>query len=154
MARIPLTQGKFALVDDDVYEALSQHRWMFGGSGYAMRSSKSKGIYLHREILRPTKGYEVDHINGDKLDNRSSNLRVCEKSGNQRNKGIQSNNTSGFKGVSACGNRWRAQISRKKKILHIGLFRTKEEAASAYDSTAVKLHGPFAKTNKMINSYV
>jgi len=114
--------------------------------------------YLSRLIMDPPKGMLVDHINGDTMDNRRSNLRICSKGENGRNRKIASkNNTSGFKGVSyrkkgpdminEWSRPWQAYINYNKKRHHLGMFATAEEAARAYDSKAIKLHGEFARLN-------
>lgn len=95
----------------------------------------------------------IDHINGDGLDNRKQNLRICTKSENACNRGIDRDNTSGYKGVCYISNktkrvkRWIAQIAINKKHICIGYFHTKEEAAIAYNEAATKYHGEFAKLN-------
>ena len=82
MREIPLTRGKAAIVDDEDYESLSLHHWSCSKTGYAMRGFREGGkmVYLkmHHAILgKPLQGYVVDHINGDRLDNRRCNLRLC-----------------------------------------------------------------------------
>ena len=114
--------------------------------------------YLSRLLMGDPKGMLVDHINGDTMDNRRSNLRVCSKGENGRNRKTQSkNNTSGFKGVSYIGKGpdminelsrpWQAYINYNKKRYYLGRFVTPEEAARAYDAKALELHGEFARLN-------
>lgn len=103
MPRIEITQGKYALVDYEDYTGLIRNRWCISDTGYAKRGTKSKGKttihYMHRQIMDYPKG-SVDHINGDKLDNRKSNLRVVDQSVNGHNrKGLNKNNTSGYRGI-------------------------------------------------------
>lgn len=151
MKKIKLTQDKYALVDNQDYDFLNQWKWHFN-SGYAMRreylkGGKGKSVYLlmHRVIMNTPRGLETDHINMDKLDNRRQNLRVCTRSQNGTNKNIQSNNTSGYKGVTwrKDRNKWKALIAGKS----IGIFSSKTEAAKAYDGKARELYGEFAKLN-------
>lgn len=150
--KIPLTQGKFALVDDDVYEWASKHKWYAhrnGNKWYARRRGKPpdmKTIRLHNEIM---KAGSVDHINGDGLDCRRENMRLATKSENSRNRGPNANNTCGYKGVyiDKGSGKWRARIRASDKRLHLGYFATPEAAARAYDEAARKHHGEFAKTN-------
>ena len=116
-------------------------------------------IRLHRLIMDTPIGMETDHINGNGLDNRKSNLRVCTKSENQRNRGAHVNNTSGYKGVvymkkskrmkNPYKKPWRARIGSegRGKKLNIGHYATKEEAARAYDAKAKELHGEYAYLN-------
>ena len=119
---------------------------------------RHRRYYLSRLIMGEPKGMLVDHVNGDTLDNRRSNLRVCSKGENGRNRKVASkNNTSGFKGVS-CRKKgpdminewsrpWQAYINHDKKRHHLGMFATAEEAARAYDAKALELHGEFARLN-------
>lgn len=151
MKSIPLTQGKFALVDDDDYEWLSQWKWYAKqdrNKWYAVRKeSPTKMIRMHRVILNAAPGVEVDHWDGDGLHNWRGNLRRCTTTQNQGNRGKQVNNTSGFKGVRPYRGKYQAQIQFKGKVIHIGYYATAEEAAHSYDEKARGLFGPFAKTN-------
>jgi len=133
---------------------LRDHSWYLA-RGYVVRSDySSRNAYqlrIHREILglKRNDNRQVDHINGDKLDNRKANLRVCSQRQNNLNKAKYANNKSGYKGVSwkKTSQKWCAQISLARKVLHIGLFDTKEAAAEAYNKKALELHGEFARTN-------
>lgn len=155
MARqIELTQGRVALVDDDAYDHLNQWRWHLT-DGYAVRLSSSSGaskrhaILMHRVIMDAPAEMFVDHINGDRLDNRRSNLRLCSKAENAQNTGPSPRNTSGYKGVHFHKDtgKWGAAISVNRKKHYLGLFATPEAAAHAYDAAAVRYHGAFAKLN-------
>lgn len=132
MKKIKLTNGQYALVDDQDYEWLSQWSW-HPSCGYAGRNNGYgiKKTLMHRLILNAPDGVEVDHINRDRLDNQRANLRLASRSINQQNKGMQKNNTSGYKGVSWHKNcsRWVAYIQRDGKIQRLGTFKTIEEAA-------------------------
>lgn len=103
MPKIKLTQEKYSLVDVEDYGELSTNSWCLSSSGYAKRGTKKLGKttihYMHRQIMGYPQGY-VDHINGDKLDNRRKNLRVVNQSinGHNRHK-INKNNTSGHRGI-------------------------------------------------------
>lgn len=145
MKLIPLTQGRSALVDDDDYDNIKYHAW-FMHLGYVVRREHGHGspiLRMSRIITNCPDGSSVDHINGDKLDNRKENLRICTQSDNNKNRRINNNNTSGFKGVARNGRQWRAYIANT----HIGNFNTPEEAARAYDRVALELFGEFAKLN-------
>nr|WP_269140600.1 HNH endonuclease [Proteus terrae] len=91
----------------------------------------------------------IDHIDGDKLNNRIENLRICTHNQNQHNQGIRASNKSGYKGVSWMKSvkKWQAQICCNSKVTHLGLYTNKIEAAKAYDEAAKKLHGDFAWLN-------
>jgi hypothetical protein len=148
MKEITLTQGKVALVSDKDYRRLSQWKWYAyrttGGLWYARRGKRPQ-VHMHTEIL----GGPTDHSNGDGLDNRRSNLRRATKAQNGRNRKLNSNSTSGYKGVSwnKGRQRWSAQIRVDGKQIYLGLFTDPAEAASVYDEAAVRYHGEYARTN-------
>lgn len=156
MREIPLTQGKVALVDDEDYERVAKYRWYAQGEKnrtkwYALRGQwngvEQVPVRMHTFIMRAVRGTIIDHLNGDTLDNRKENLRACTNSQNTKNRGKQKNNTSGYKGVFAWGNRWRAKIQSDGVVIHLGAFDIKEDAARAYDREAFVKHGAFAKLN-------
>lgn len=151
MKSILLTQNKQTLVDDDLYEELmSVASWSFDGRYVKgrMRGSK-KIIFMHRYIMYAMKGYEVDHINQDKLDNRKENLRLCNSTVNKINTPKRAGTTSQYRGVhwSTLLNRWIAQISMHRKQHRIGVFDSELEAAVAYDKAALELHKGYARLN-------
>lgn len=149
MKCIPLTQGKEALVDDADYDWLSSlGSWHF--DRYAKRVTRKEGVvYMHRLIVRATKGH-IDHINGDKLDNRRSNLRVCTPQQNVHHT-MSRKGTSVYKGVSwdKRRNKWKAVIGYEYRRIDIGRYDTEREAALAYNDMARSLHGNFAVLNKV-----
>lgn len=154
MKRIKLTQGKYAIVDDEDFERLNYYNWSLGKTGntkkeYAKISIKRKTIKMHRLIMNTPQGMDTDHINGNGLDNRKSNLRICTQSQNEANKGLQKNNTSGFKGVqwNKQYKKWSAKINKNKKSFYVGYFTDKKEAAKAYNTKAKELFGEFARLN-------
>lgn len=153
---IQLANGAVAIVDAEDVELISGYAWYEEKSrhtSYAActtggRSTKTR-TKMHRLILGAGHGEVVDHINGNGLDNRKSNLRIATHSQNQINRASPSNNKSGFKGVIYCKQtgRWRAELRAYGKWVWIGRFDTPEEAARAYDATAREYFGEFAFTN-------
>lgn len=156
MKQIQLKNGMFAIVDDDDFNWLSQWKWSAIKTKYGYYADReSHYIRMHREVMsrwvgRPlTDDEEVDHINQNKLDNRKENLRLATSAENKRNRGKQSNNTSGYKGVmwdKATG-KWMARICIDKKRIYIGWYSDKIDAAKAYDEKAKEVHGQFAQLN-------
>lgn len=155
MKEIKLTRNKVAIVDDEDYENLSKFTWHCSYFGYAERAtSRAKGkkrriIKMHREVLRATRGQEVDHINGDRLDNRKENLRFCTNHQNRFNQKVRKDNTSGFKGVywDKAKRKWYVSIAAKPHRVFLGYFDDKEDGAKAYNAAAKRLHGSFARLN-------
>jgi len=155
MKKIPLTPEGYALVDDADFIELSKWAWHretrgSGGLYYARRGSYYYGKVkkpkaMHRYLMDASKGEIVDHINGDTLDNRRSNLRICTVKQNAYNRAKYKNNSSGVKGVHRHKNYWRARIQYNGKRLHIGLYEKLEDAMSAYDQMATKLYGEFKR---------
>lgn len=156
MRKIKLSQGKYAIVDDNDFEWLNQWKWYLGSNKrYATRCKSrklgKKRVYLHRLIMDAKKGEEVDHINGDKIDNRRENLRICTTMQNKHNYKIPITNTSGYKGVGwhKRDKKWTARIRVNYKLIHLGYYVDKIEAALAYNKAAIKYHKEFARLNKI-----
>jgi hypothetical protein len=162
MKTIALTQGKVALVSDEDYDELSIHSWHTvtpHNVSYAVRSERQPGgkvptYLMHRVIVDAPKGIEVDHINGDGLDNQRSNLRLATHSQNLCNRRLDANNTSGYKGVhwDKQGKKWVAQINNAGRQITLGLFDDIGEAAAAYDEASLKYHGEFGVTNASLGA--
>lgn len=151
-ATILLTRGYHALVDVMDYERAAKFKWCLHWNGYtyyAARGAGGKRIYLHRYLMDAQPGEQIDHINGDGLDCRRSNMRKCTAQGNNCNRrGCPSRRKSKFKGVDLRpSGKWRAKIRLNRKDFHLGLFPTELAAAQAYDVAARSLHGQFARPN-------
>ncbi len=146
MRRIPLTQGKVALVDDEDYEYLNQWKWWYLRVGYAATRINNEYTYMHRFLISTPKNFYTDHKNMNKLDNRKSNLRIVNNSLNNFHKGAQSNNTSGIPGVAwdKANNKWIAQIMINRKNKKIGRYILKEDAIKARKESELKYFGEFA----------
>ncbi len=145
---IPLSRGKFAKVDpEDAERVLAMAPWQCTKSGYAIKILWKSRTYLHRMLIDAPAEFQVDHINGDKLDNRKSNLRLATSLQNRHNTPPHRDSRSGYKGVSFNGKRWRARIGSNGRYRALGYFDTREEAAVAYDAAARELFGEFAWLN-------
>lgn len=155
---IALTQGKVAIVDAADWESLSKFRWhahtVRGGVWYAVRkvrlpNGKYGSAWMHRDILDVAADVQVDHRDGDGLNNTRENLRPATNQQNLYNAGIRSDNKSGYKGVSWSKymGKWRAYCTANGKTNHIGYFDSLEDAARAYDEAAIRTHGEFARLN-------
>jgi hypothetical protein len=158
MKKIRLSNGHSALVDDKDYKSLSAYSW-YEMHGYAVRienyrdDKKMRGriIRMHRLITKAPKDKYVDHINGNRLDNQRSNLRLVSPSENQYNRKIGKNNTSGYKGVhwSKSMSAWEANIRCQNKWTYLGKFENIQEAALAYNEAAKRMFGKFAVLNQI-----
>jgi len=145
---IPLTRGLFAIVDEADYGRVAPHRWVAHRNGIgAFYARRPKGALLHRFILDPERGRLVDHIDGNGLDCRRRNMRVCSPAENSRNRKKPRSTKSRFKGVSPLGGRFQARIWINGKGRHLGTFADEIEAARAYDTAAKQFFGAFARLN-------
>lgn len=161
---IPLTQKKFAIVDADDYEYLSQFKWFFhkGGIsktgafyGYAERKQRIGGkdtaIRMHRVINKTPDGLYTDHVNGNTLDNRKINLRTATSTQNQMNRKSAEGSSSRFKGVhwNKTNKHWQARLKADGKERTIGTFKSEIDAAKAYNEVAEKEFGQYARLNEI-----
>ena len=150
--KIALSRKLYAIVDENLYDYLSQWRWAASGSDgkfYPNSGSQKLKFKMHHVVLGISPQEECDHINGNSLDNRVSNLRKCTRTQNMANIKVGKNNNSGYKGVSwdSHKRKWLAQITIEHKHIHIGRFTTPEAAAIARDKVAQKYLGNFAYIN-------
>jgi len=146
--RIPLGDGRYALVDAADYEHLSQYTWYLAND-YAARRENGKIVLMHAQIMKPPKGMMVDHANHSKLDNTRANLRICTRQENMWNARKHSDAASVFKGVGLRkrDQRWYARIYVEGRQVWLGFFTEEAEAARAYDRAAVEHFGEFACVN-------
>jgi len=151
--RIMLTRWYFAIVDVEDFEWLSRFRWCVlcsreGNPRYAARRENNRFVLMHRMIADVPRGMDVDHVNGNGLDNRRHNLRVCTRSENLQNMRPRGG-SSRFKGVywHKRDKVWRAYINVNKVRLSLGSFHDEIDAARAYDEAARKDFGDFARLN-------
>ena len=156
--RIPLTQGKYAIVDPEDFERLNKHKWYAAkrsNTFYAIRCvgtrRNRRNIWMHREIIHPPRHLVVDHINHNGLDNRKANLRPATQAQNNYNRVIikRKDSSSKYKGVTwkKENKKWLAQIHFKGEYIFLGYFKEEKQAAKAYDKAAKKYHGEFASLN-------
>lgn len=149
--------GLYALVDDEDFDRLNEYRWYgrrSGGKVYAERQyylgmilgvRKSKSRKMHREIMKVNdRLMQVDHINGNGLDNRKSNLRICTPSQNNHNKTVMTRSLSGHKNISKIKNKWRVLVNIENEQYFVGLYWSLEEAIKARNKFREERLGEFA----------
>lgn len=164
-AIITLTRGMVTIIDIEdlhIVDSYNWHVWMKNGMApCAIRIAYpevgiKQTILMHREIMLPKDGLEVDHVNRNPLDNRRSNLRVVKGCQNNLNKSRYSNNTSNFKGVTwhEPTGMWRARIQKNGKRVSLGYFPDAGKAGKAYDKAAIIYHGEFAACNSTISQHI
>ncbi len=156
VVEVKLTRGLVTIIDAEDLELVSQHKW-FASRGqntdYALRKQRIDGrqqtVSLHRVLLNAPEGMHVDHLNGDGLDNRKANLRLCTRSENRRNSQRQAGGVSKFKGVSKRPGRRKSWVAKiyVGKNQYTQCFFTELEAAERYDEMAREHFGEFAKLN-------
>lgn len=158
MKQIELTRGLVALVDDDDYEYLSQYKWYASKARYTfyparnvlLENGKRTVIRMHRDIINSDLHQNIDHINGDGLDNRRCNLRIASTMSNQHNR-IKHGGNFKYKGISYKSDtkkHWRSRITVDGKEIVLGYFDTDIEAARKYDEAALQYFGEFARPNE------
>ena len=157
MKLIPLTQGKFAQVDDEDFEWLNQWKWFAGKMGntfYARRNVTINGIQtaqlMHVLIMgEDSLKLHIDHKDGDGCNDQRLNLRRCTQSENCMNRKPRKNCASIYKGVCwhKSNRKWMAYIKIGERRIHLGCFNSDLDAAHAYDIACIKHHGEFARPN-------
>lgn len=156
--RIPLTQGKFALVDNKYYKFLMQWKWYFSTNGYAVHRSGKKTVYMHRLVAALAGvdlSHDIDHRDGNKIDNRRRNLRSATRSENHQNQRQRSDSTTKYKGVHPTWEgSWHACITVDGSVINLGTYKTQEQAAAAYDHGAVFYFGKRARINGVAEKFV
>lgn len=153
---------KFCKVDDEDYQKLSQYKWYLSHKSYANRNRKIidgkkdiEPIGMHTFILGKKDGLVIDHINEDKLDNQKSNLRYISNTENIRRRGADKRSTTGYKGVyrfksknlKSTTIRYLSHIRVDGRLICLGYFKDKKEAALAYNKASKKYHGDFGFQN-------
>lgn len=151
MKHIKLTMGESVIVDDNEYEELSKYKWVLSkpkeNHKYAVRYEGGKSIAMHRQILNCSGRLSlVDHKNGNGLDNRKNNLRICDHQKNAFNTEKTIKNKSGFKGIYLCQRlkSWCVQMRINKKVKHLGTFKSLEDAITLYKNKSLEIHGDFS----------
>lgn len=142
--------GHSCLVDKDDYEKITYGYWgKYKNSNYFCSNINGEKLWLHRYIMEVKKGEYVDHINGNFDDYRKINLRICNNAENNRNRGLQKNNTSGYPGVGWAKReqKWRARIKVNGKEKHLGFFDDKNAAIAAKKRAEEKYFGEFSYYN-------
>lgn len=138
-------------IDTEDWKRVSRYRWhKYPSCRYVQASVNNKTISISRFIMKAVEGVSIDHINGDRLDNRKSNLRVCSHAANMKNRKPNKNGKSSYKGVIILPNgRYRAKIDSDGKRYGLGVYPTERDAVVAYNAAAKVLHGKFAYMNEL-----
>ena len=150
MATIQIHSGDHVKVDANDLLIVAKHKWYRSGRYVVANLRISKGVWkqvsMHRFLTGCPTGMQVDHIDGDGLNNSRQNLRICTQSENGKNRRINKTNKSGYKGVSFCNksSKWYASIKLDGKSKNLGYFTTPEDAHLAYVTAAKTMHGNFA----------
>lgn len=141
------SNGKSFMIDKCDLETVKDYCWTFDNNGYVI---SGRNVRIHRLIMNPPKGMTVDHINGDRSDNRRCNLRVCTQAQNSHNKHSSPLNKSGKIGVylNKKSLKWIAQIGVNNKTIHLGTYENLDDAISARKEAEEKYYGEFASKDE------
>ena len=144
-----LKNGECFIFDIEDYSIIKKHKWSIENIGYVHTMINKKHIRLHRHLMNYPKDLLIDHINGDRWDNRKENLRLVTNKQNCRNSKLNSRNTSGYKGVSFCKKRkkYEVSITVDGKKIFLGYYTDPIKAARAYDTAAIFHFKEFARIN-------
>ncbi len=150
-ALVHLTQGKSCIIDIEDIDLIREYKWYAAnirGCYYARTKKDGKTLPMHRLILGTPKGLITDHKDGNGLNNKRENLRICNHFENGRNRKLQGG-TSIYKGVywGKDGGAWKANIRVDRKLIYLGRFKNEVDAALAYNKAAIEYHKEFARLN-------
>jgi hypothetical protein len=148
--RSDVKRKRLVMVDDEDFNYLDALNWQVDNQNVVSTHTKINGERLiHRIILKPPKGVEIDHIDGNRLNNQKSNLRFATSSQNKINRGARKDNKSGYKGVSWHKQRkcWTVRLTINGKYKHLGLYKDIKKAAQVYNQNALKHYGEYAWLN-------
>lgn len=140
------SRGHRFIFDFQDWDTVTQWSWSVDPRGYLATTVNKKHVTLHNFLMKPPKGMVVDHINGNRLDNRRKNLRVCTPHQNSMNKGKSKNNQTGVTGISMTpGGKYRARIMVNRKEIRLGHYETLAEAVNARKLAEMKFFGEYAR---------
>jgi len=146
--------GKEFYCDLEDYSQIKEYCWYIDNNGYLSSRINNKLVRMHRFIMNFPNEH-VDHINHNKLDNRKSNLRLCDQQQNSANSNISKNNTSGYIGVtwSKKANKWMSQIKVNSKVIYLGIYYSVDDAVKARLEAEAKYYGEFAPQRNLFKQY-
>lgn len=155
IVELKTTKGETILIDATDLEQVNKYTWCVSKTGYAVANINHKVTKLHRYILSPSENQIVDHINGNKLDNRRCNLRLCDNASNVRNSKLQTNNKTGYPGIRLTeSSTYNVRITVNRKEIHVGNFKTLEEAIEARIKAEREYYGEFAPSLGSLKEHI